>query len=512
MERATTRWAAIAATLLLAPLAPRAPAAEPGLYEQVMALDSALFDRGFNHCDMAALDGVLADDLEFYHDQGGPTLGKAAFVADFKSSLCRATGAKPIRRLIPESTRVYPLLAGGKLYGAVQEGSHSFYEQEAEGTRHLTSTAQFVHLWLKTPSGWRLKRALSIDHVPAAGVPPAAQADYPARVFDDDKRLEAMLAQHHIPSMANADIEHGQLRSVRVVGELTRGRPAPMDAIYDVASLTKPVTALTVLRLVDAGQWQLDEPLSRDYVDPDLAGDPRVAALTTRQVLSHRSGLPNWRRSSPNGRLAFEFDPGSRQQYSGEGFEILRRALEARFHCGLEVLARRWVFEPAGMRETHFGWSDAVDADRYAIPHDAAGEPMAVTHPAGANAADHLLTTAGDYGRFLAWVSRGAGLSAGILADMQKPQGDPAGDLPFGLGWQLVALPDGTQALQHSGSDPGVNTLAVVLPSRQAATLVFENSDNGPATWKKYLEEVWGPTGAAIAAANLAPRANARGR
>jgi CubicO group peptidase (beta-lactamase class C family) len=392
----------------------------------------------------------------------------------------------------------------GRLYGVIQEGSHSFYLPRADGSLRLTSTADFFHFWQKSPGGWKLERAFSYDHVPTGDVPPQFLADFPIPVFADDSRLTALLAQHKIPSLAIADVRDGLLRQVRVVGELSAGRPAPVDAIYKVASLTKPITTMTTLRLVDAGLWKLDEPLAKYFVDPDLAGDPRLARLTTRTVLSHRSGLPNWRYLKPTRRLSFEFDPGERQQYSGEGFEILRRALEAHFGVGLEGLARQWLFEPAGMRDTHFYWSDAVDAERYAVPHDANGQPLAEQRYYQANAAANLLTTAGDYGRFLAFVARGAGLSPELRLAMMTPQGPTApGVIPWGLGWQIIALPGGGSALQHTGGDDGIKALALIFPADRSATVLIENSENGLSIWKKYLEESFGAAGAAIVRANL---------
>tara|TARA_Y100000815_G_scaffold257513_1_gene266144 strand:- start:13 stop:1530 length:1518 start_codon:yes stop_codon:yes gene_type:complete len=477
---------------------------ETSLREQILAMDSILFDRGFNQCDVAAFSNAIADDVQFYHDQGGPDLDKAAFMAKFTANICGGDGPKPIRRLTPESTVIHPMYNNGVLYGVIQEGAHSFYLREADGSSHLTGTAFFFHFWEKTADGWKLERAFSYDHVPTGDTPPTFLADFPAHVFDNDARLSALLAQHDIPSVAFADVEQGVLRQVHVVGNLSAGHPAPVDAIYKVASLTKPVTTMTTLRLVNAGLWDLDAPLSHYFTDPDLAGDPRLEQLTTRWVLSHRSGLPNWRYLTEDKKLRFEYAPGTHQQYSGEGFEILRKALEAKFGVGLEQLARQWVFEPAGMRDTHFVWSDAVDAARYAIPHDEQGQPIAEERHYQANAAANLLTTASDYGRFLGWVARGAGLSPELDAAMMTPQGPvPDGAIPWGLGWQVIALPDGTRALQHTGGDYGIKALALIFPDRQGATLLFSNSENALSIWKKYLDERLGDNGEAIVEANL---------
>jgi CubicO group peptidase (beta-lactamase class C family) len=81
--------------------------------------------------------------------------------------------------------------------------------------------------------------------------------------------------------------------------------------------MTKPVVAMLTLKLVEQGQWNLDEPLYHYWIDPDIANDPRHKKMTTRHALSHQTGFPNGRK----GKLAFEFEPGTDFQYSGEGYE-----------------------------------------------------------------------------------------------------------------------------------------------------------------------------------------------
>ena len=79
------------------------------------------------------------------------------------------------------------------------------------------------------------------------------------------------------------------------MAKLKKGIAAPENTIFNIASMTKPVVAMLTLKLVESGQWNLDEPLWDYWVDPDVADDPRLAKLTTRYVLSHQTGFPNWR-------------------------------------------------------------------------------------------------------------------------------------------------------------------------------------------------------------------------
>lgn len=64
----------------------------------------------------------------------------------------------------------------------------------------------------------------------------------------------------------------------------------------------------------------MDESIFKYWTDPDVVRDPGAHKLTTRFILSHRSGFPNWRK----GKLSFQYEPRTKYQYSGEGFEYLK--------------------------------------------------------------------------------------------------------------------------------------------------------------------------------------------
>ncbi|HTF82534.1 MAG TPA: serine hydrolase domain-containing protein, partial [Cytophagales bacterium] len=88
-------------------------------------------------------------------------------------------------------------------------------------------------------------------------------------------RIESLMQQYHVPAVGIAVVKKGRLKEVQVYGALQQGVPASLDAVFNVASLTKPVVAMLTLKLVDMGQWDLDTPLSSYWVDPDVADDPR---------------------------------------------------------------------------------------------------------------------------------------------------------------------------------------------------------------------------------------------
>ena len=138
-------------------------AANSDLYRSLKVQDSLLFDRGFNNCDIPALQQIVSDSFEFYHDQAGITASKAAFISSIQDGICKLS-YKAIRQLDESSLTVFPLKKNGELYGALQMGVHRFYAREQGMPERLTSTARFTNLWLLEAGAWKLSRGISYDH------------------------------------------------------------------------------------------------------------------------------------------------------------------------------------------------------------------------------------------------------------------------------------------------------------------------------------------------------------
>ena len=123
------------------------------LNKAITALDAALFDA-YNKCDLAKFASLVDENVEFYHDQGGVTLGRAALVDSVKKNICGTT----TRELLPATLQIYYM----KGYGAIEMGTHRFHHPghpeigDGEG--------KFVHLWQYKDGAWKVTRVLSYDH------------------------------------------------------------------------------------------------------------------------------------------------------------------------------------------------------------------------------------------------------------------------------------------------------------------------------------------------------------
>lgn len=133
------------------------------LFATLKTRDSLLFNIGFNDHDIGQFENLISDNFEFYHDEGGATLSKPAFISSIKEGLFQLP-YKPRRELVDSSLEVYPLEKNGVLYGAIQTGTHRFYALEKNKPEYITSTAKFTHVWLLENGNWKLSRVLSYGH------------------------------------------------------------------------------------------------------------------------------------------------------------------------------------------------------------------------------------------------------------------------------------------------------------------------------------------------------------
>lgn len=451
------------------------------LFLELKKEDSIFFERGFNGCDMDYLEKKVDNNLKFYHDQGG-FQDKKLFLERTKENICSNPKQKPIRKVIESSLEVFPLYNNGVLYGAIQTGEHQFFIREQNKEDVLGGQAKFTSIWTKKNGTWIMNDVLSYNH----GEPNKS------KITDN---LQKLLIDNNIPTLGLGVIVDGKLTEIKVYGSLKGKSVAPYNSIFNVASLTKPVTAITILRLVSLGMWNLDEPLDKYWIDPDLAIDPRHKKLTTRMILSHQTGFPNWRWQKTDKKLSFEFDPGTKYQYSGEGFEYLRKAIENKFHKTLENLAKEMIFQPINMNDTSYIWNEKKDAGKIVIGYDKNGNPYDIVKNKMANGADDLMTTVEDYSKFLVSVMNNDLLSKAVFEELKTKHVKTKDNKFFGLGFEIYDLGNGEIALAHGGSDKGVNTFAVILPKTKQGLVIFTNVDDGYKIYESIINYYLGDTG-----------------
>lgn len=306
-----------------------------------------------------------------------------------------------------------------------------------------------------------------------------------------DANVPGLLSRYRVPAAAVAFISEGRVLFTRVYGERRRGEPASSNTLFNIASLSKPITAEVLLRLASAKRIDLDVPMKPYWVDPDLKDDRRADLLTVRMALQHRTGLPNWRSHTGN-QLSFVVNPATTFRYSGEGYTYAARYAERRTGQAFEQLAKRLVFTPTGMRDTSYTVQPSYKT-RAAYPHDAQGRELPPLIRLDFSGACCVHTTIGDYARFVATTMRGSALTPALAMErfeISREQRDEmcGGDgiataecpsrIGMGLGWMLFGYP-GETVVTHTGVNEGERSAAFIVPERMLALVVLTNGANG---------------------------------
>lgn len=282
------------------------------------------------------------------------------------------------------------------------------------------------------------------------------------------------------------------------------GLPVTPQTLFRVASLTKPLTATLILRLIEAGKLALDVPV-KSYVSWLRLHDTKATErVTLRMLLSHTSGLPTdhqpFGRRDPDAleervqqeipRYALAARPGERFVYSNVGFHLAGYIAEAVGGKPYATLMQEWVFDPLDMTRTTF---DPLVALTYptALAHERGIDGgLRVEHRFADNAAcspsGYVLTTAADLCRFARMVMRGGRvgvqpfLAPSSLAQMQGRQTDvtPAGDLGYGLGL-FVEDYKGIRRVGHGGDIRSYGALFILAPDTGTAAIMLFNWSEG---------------------------------
>ena len=304
-------------------------------------------------------------------------------------------------------------------------------------------------------------------------------------------KLPAWMDSAGIPGLAVAVLRNGRTEWIGNFGlaNVADARPVTDHTLFGAASLSKTVFAYAVLKLVDQGKIDLDAPISRYFADR-ISADPRLAQVTPRFILSHRSGFPNWR--PEGGELRMFFTPGERFSYSGEGMVYLQQAVEHIEHDSLNAIMQRLVFTPLGMRESSY-IAQPDQGSRAATGYDNRGRPSLLNAAPHANAAASMTTTAHDYALFLEAVLNRRGLRPVTLRAMETPQVavDPtctncttrvpkalSTDLFWGLGWGIEQNASG-KYLWHWGDNGSFKAFVAADVKRKSAVVMFANSERG---------------------------------
>ena len=340
---------------------------------------------------------------------------------------------------------------------------------------------------------------------------------------DLTSRIEELTKKANVHGLAIAIFNDREIVYSRAFGvkNTETGEPLRMDTVFYGASLSKAVSAVLMMRLVEEGILDLDAPLVSYSEQPvstftasrekawhedltDLKDDVLHKKITARMCLSHTAGFPNWRWVEPDQKLRVKFEPGSQYFYSGEGFTFLQVILEKRTKKPLEDWMKEKIFEPYGMTTSSYTWQPRFEAN-YCHGHDEKGKVLEKDKDNAARAPSTLETTPDDYARFLHAVLNRKGLKESSWNEMFSPQirirsktqflplsGETTTDnddieLSYGLGWGLLKTPNGWGAFKEGHGD-GFEHYTIIFPETGMGVMLLTNSANGESAFKELLE------------------------
>ena len=327
-----------------------------------------------------------------------------------------------------------------------------------------------------------------------------------ARFAGLEKNISELMRAGDVPGLSIAVIENARLAWQKDFGVANASTKQPVTAttVFEAASLSKPVFAYAVLRLVEKGKLDLDTPLVSYLPKPYVENDPNSARITARFVLSHSTGFPNWRGRNV---LKTHFVPGEKFSYSGEGFVYLQRVVEQVTGETLEAVMQREVFVPLGMTSSSYVWQDKYK-DLKATGHNSAGVAQSRREKLEANAAASLHTSTTDYAKFVIAILTRTGLKKNAISEMLRtqmrvdeacsnciegqPSGRPSSAITWGLGWGLQ-LNNGSTSFWHWGDNNGdTHAFVMASPRERSGVVIFTDSGNGHSIIPGILQALYG--------------------
>jgi len=312
--------------------------------------------------------------------------------------------------------------------------------------------------------------------------------------------IENQMQTLNVPGISLAIINDGEVvyHLVKGYADVDKKQKVTDRTIFEGASLSKPLFAYFIMGFVEEGKLDLDKPLYEYLPYEDIAYDERYKKITTRMVLTHTSGFPNWRDDHEGGKLFISFEPGSAFQYSGEGYQYLAKVLAHILEtddAGLEKVYQEQIAIPLNLKYTKY-LQDLENMKNKAQGYKdgkAVGEDDS---PKKFGSAFSIHSEALDFSKWLIALMERKGLSEESYNELFKaqfvlPDGHPqkqAGITDWTLGFAKAIMPFGS-AFGHGGNNPGYASIFIMAPEAKWGYVMFTNANQSqlPMVFLEYL-------------------------
>lgn len=340
----------------------------------------------------------------------------------------------------------------------------------------------------------------------------------PEQITKIENAISTTMSRQSIPGLSIAVVENNQIRFQRGYGvaDLENSVPAKSFTVYRIASVSKAMTAVAAMQLVEAGKLDLDAPVQKYVPGFPVKAHPN----TTRQLLTHLSGIRHYKQGEGEQTVRYPtltealaifkddpllHEPGTRYTYTTFGYTLLGSVIEGAAGMNYSDYMRERVFKPAGMTETQFD-------DHYSIIRNRAeGYTPRVWGRFDGNYRNDILmdasyklpgggflSTAEDMARFAIAVQSGVLVKPETLKLMWTNQKTRDGkETGYGYGWYIGGRPNratpGTTtagaavkpapsaelSVSHGGVQAGFTADLWLLPEKKFAVVILTNLEGG---------------------------------
>lgn len=307
-----------------------------------------------------------------------------------------------------------------------------------------------------------------------------------------DSTIAAAMDSLDMPGLSIAIINDAEIAYHNVLGVTNSETKVPVTegTVFEGASLSKPIFAYFVMKMVDKGILDLDKPIYKYLPHPGIAEESQeeYKLITARMVLSHSSGFPN---HSGGEKIVLKFKPGTDFSYSGEAYQYLAAVVGTLngvgWKEGLNSIFENKVTKPLEMSKTSFLWNDYL-AEHKAYGHKEDGTPTdnGTGDWDGKTffAYSSIHSEALDYSKFIVAMLQKDGLKRETFEEMLKTQNKfnddnaikaETGQTGWGLGFAQKPTPYGRMHL-HTGNNRDFQAYAMFVPRQKYGLVLFSNS------------------------------------
>lgn len=312
--------------------------------------------------------------------------------------------------------------------------------------------------------------------------------------------IDSKMTEYNINGISIAIINKGEVvyHHVKGYANTELKRVVTKQTIFEGASISKPVFSFFVMTFVEEGLLDLDKPLYQYLPNDAIAYDERYKKITSRMVLSHRSGFQNWREDDEDKTLKIQFEPGTDYFYSGEGYqylaEVLKHLLKTDWN-GLEAEFQKRIAKPIGMENTVFIENEYTK--RYkAEPYDENNEWIDWKNNYWSKKDDGIFSAPAsihsesiDFSKWMIAVMNNGILKEESYNELLKPHSKvpyDGFDVSYTLGFVTPHIPF-TNVYMHGGNNIGFTSSFALDTEKNWGYVLFTNSEYGEKLGEEFL-------------------------